>query len=437
MPTTSGRCDPQGHHPDHQKNDAKKVITRRLQGSIKWLMWRRVQLHQNAPYPGRCVHSPESHHLEQPSKYQCNMARQWVDLAQGKQATKITNVTGPASSRQWREASMLQMGCFHRGFYIICPTLPSCSSKCVEDDAEEHRSSSEGFTVARVFRNHLPGHPKTNDWGAPPFFHRTPAMQRSWLSPVAAGSLPTWICPHHKLGGPSSVGSDPTYLLIHPRDQETLLVHDTHQASLRKRRQSTRWAAASPAAIPNRGPFLALDPATAHSKHLAPRVRFPREKRARPRRTPLKGLLLLLWPRSRTPLREPLGHGCDPLCHLGWITARLHPRDSLAWAEWCSLEYVIPFVAAQSKHPQWLLDLGSEKNFHAVYPWCEDKLQDLCTSEFTHTICFGSFCTHTHTHTHLWIYLFKRCVTRTTAIILHPQVSGVVILKAVFIFNTK
>ena len=53
----------------------------------------------------------------------------------------------------------------------------------------------------------------------------------------------------------------------------------------------------------------------------------------------------------------------------------------------------------------------------------KDKLQDLCISKFPHTICLGSFCTHTHTHTHTSESILFKDLTRTTAIILHPQVN--------------
>ena len=61
------------------------------------------------------------------------------------------------------------------------------------------------------------------------------------------------------------------------------------------------------------------------------------------------------------PWGEALGYRSS-LCNLGWWTLCLPPQGlSCLDYRGCPLEEMMSFVAAQSKHPHWLLDLGPKK----------------------------------------------------------------------------
>ena len=232
------------------------------------------------------------------------------------------------------------------------------------------RSDTSASPQCRASEYHYLVRFKTNAWGA---FHLSTGpscdqpmgigyQERSLVRPL------TWVQPPPQDQRAILSGVwIPTTCWVALGTEATLLIQDVHQASLSSRTQSTERAGKKSKAIcnkghpPSYGSHRQSDPWHCPLQVPVSQGQDYKGRECKIKKNPSETPASSLWCR-RTPFRKTLDDGYA-LCHPGWVKARLTLQGLPVWGyKWCPFYELMPFVAAQSKHPHWLLNLGPAKN---------------------------------------------------------------------------
>ncbi|XP_061034132.1 Y-box-binding protein 3-like [Eubalaena glacialis] len=209
----------------------KKVIAKRVRGSIRWLNVKNGYgfISRHDTQEGAFVHQmaiPQNN----PRKYErCVSDSETVKfhVVQGERGTKAVNVSGPAGAPEEGSRYAANRPCFHRGFYIHGREPPPGGPKGAEHDVDEGEGSGKGFTAAQGLRRRLPGHPQDQRPRRFPPCRRAPAVtRRPSILATTSGPRPDHLPGYAQTTRPEGEPRGhrgPSYLLSHPRGRGTTL----------------------------------------------------------------------------------------------------------------------------------------------------------------------------------------------------------------------